>query len=227
MGKQDWKSKFLPLVLTSVLSMAFTLSPAISAKATTDCETAKGAVLKYYDRSGNDPIALVGMKTAVELCFGGCATMIDLYHWSGFETAPWNLRSMVLDSWNTCLLVGDNSGWNQPRPAKYKTNRAPKISGTPIIGKTLVVVWGRWSGDSSWYDQAWFVCKDPKPKAQSWIDQKNISINLPRTDCVQQGSDSNTFKLFPKHRGRFVIVCQYSSSEFFHGVTCSPSVRAA
>jgi hypothetical protein len=214
--------------LASLLAIALNVSPATKAEATTDCETARGAVQKFFASFEEGSYEYVtGMKAANELCVGGCATMIGLYNWYSFGFAPANLRQMVLDSWNTCLLVGDNSGWDQPPITKYKTNRAPKILGTPKVGKTLGVAWGSWSGDSSWYEQAWFACKSASSKATSWIAENAVSINLPKSDCNEQKTTQGTIRLYPKHKGKFVIICQYSRNDYYHGVTCSPSVRVS
>lgn len=237
MSKSFLKTGILAFGLSSILAIAMSIIPATAASASTDCETAKSAVVKFFDDWPDSgylagSTRLMVLKTAHELCFGGCETMRDLYNWHTFVTsAPSNLRSMVLDSWNTCVLVGDNSGWELPRPKKYKPTKAPKILGSPKVGRTLNVDWGRWNSGASWTGQGWFVCNSPKPTAQSSIVEKYIpAINLPKNDCVQATRSDlspNTFKLRPKHKGKFVVVCQYSEDDYFWGKTCSPAIRVS
>jgi len=221
------KARGLSLGLSILLAIPLSIAPATTASATTDCTTVKNALLKKYDylEFSSDDQDIIYLKEIKGLCHGGCKTMRDFIDY-GYNL-PANLYWVVHDSLRTCEVVADKSDWNQPIPGKYRITKAPKVLGTPKVGKTLSFAWGNWSVNGEWRDNRWFVCKNPKSKAQSSTVEEDISISLPDSDCVQQGNprSPDIFKLFPKHKGKFVIVCQYTESFSYHGVTCSPSVR--
>jgi hypothetical protein len=222
------KARGLSLVLSILLAIPLSIAHATTASATTDCTTVKNALLKKYNylEFSSDDQDIIYLKTIKGLCHGGCQTMRDFKDWWRYNL-PANLNWVVHDSLRTCEVVADKSDWNQPIPGKYRITKAPKVLGTPKVGKTLSFAWGSWSVNGEWRDNRWFVCKNPKSKAQSSTVEEDISISLPDSDCVQEGNprSPDIFKLFPKHKGKFVIICQYTESFSYHGVTCSPSVR--
>jgi hypothetical protein len=204
------------------------------ASAATDCSTARQVAVNTALSRGDIATA----SRAQGLCNNPCTSIESFYiNYSGYLNSSY-AEALILDAFRTCIANqsnnnsgnnggNNNGGGDSSNPVKFKTVKAPAVSGSFKVGQTVKAINGKWSERAKISSSDWYICKSSNTKPQARIVDYSVDyLPFPTNGCATKPTKMGaTFKLLSAHRGKHLVLCQDPSTDDFWGYYCTKSYK--
>ena len=202
------------------------------ASAATDCSTARQVAVSTALGRGDTATA----SRAQGLCNNPCTSIESFYNnYSGYLNSSY-AEGVILGALKTCIAnqsnnnSGNNSGGNISKPVKFKTVKAPAVSGSVKVGQTVKAIKGKWSTAPKFFYSDWYVCSTASTKAVervvSW-EESGFMFAPPKNCGSEPILRKDALKLTSKHKGKHLVLCQDVRDDSFCGYFCTKSIKVS